>query len=432
MRLRRSGFDDRDSAAHDRAKALALLEIAGSDDARRHQIAALLLAIARSHKIFPDVDTVRRRLGLSVALDRASITVGEYLTTWVANLDIDENTIRGCESHIRVHIIPRLGDIRLEDLRVHHIKEMFTELRTRHNDVVKARDSDDPAVRATVKGVRTAGPATCQRIRASLRKALNDAIADELITTNPAVYVKTPGRRARPQVWTDERVARWRETGKKPAPVMVWTDEQVIEFLDFAEIEAPDLHPMFHLIAYRAPRRGEVCGLLASEVSRGKLAIVNQITTHGSRPVSKPPKSETGNREIFLDHDTEAVLANYRRHKAAQRLAAGPAWPDTGLFFTQADGTAYHPNTVTQRFRRLVARSGLPPIRLHDLRHSAASIHLAAGADVKVVQELLGHTTSTLTRDTYQSVLPELHEKAGNDVAARLANKRANRRRRVA
>ena len=102
--------------------------------------------------------------------------------------------------------------------------------------------------------------------RASLRKALNDAIADELIATNPAVYVKTPGRRARPQLWSDERVARWRETGKKPGPVMVWTDDQVIEFLDYAETEAPDLHPMFHLIAYRAPRRGEVCGLLACEV----------------------------------------------------------------------------------------------------------------------------------------------------------------------
>src|SRR5262249_26501048 len=155
-----------------------------------------------------------------------------------------------------------------------------------------------------------------------------DAIADELITTNPAAYVKTPSRRARPQLWTDERVARWRDTGKKPGPVMVWTDDQVIEFLEFAEIEVPDLHPMFHLIAYRAPRRGEVCGLLACEVGPGKLSIVNQIATHGNIPVSKPPKSETGNREIFLDDDTEAVLHAYRRHKAAQRLAAGPDWPE--------------------------------------------------------------------------------------------------------
>jgi integrase len=432
MRLRRGGFDDRDSAVHDRAHASALLELAGNDDTRRIQIAALLLAAARSHQRFPDIDAVRRRLGLNVAVDRASITVGDYLTQWVANLDIDDNTIRGYESHIRVHIIPHLGDIRLEDLRVHHIKTMFAHIRGRHTEVLKARNSNDPNVRATVKGIRTAGPSTCQRIRASLRKALNDAIADELITTNPAVYVKTPGRRARPQLWTEERVARWRDTGKKPGPVMVWTDDQVIEFLEFAEIKAPDLHPMFHLIAYRAPRRGEVCGLLACEVGPGKLSIVNQIATHGNTPVSKPPKSETGNREVFLDDDTEAVLNAYRRHKAAQRLAAGPAWPDTGLFFTQADGTPYHPNSVTQRFRRLVSRSALPPIRLHDLRHSAASIHLAAGADVKVVQELLGHTTSTLTRDTYQSVLPELHQKAGNDVAARLAGKRDQRRRRAA
>lgn len=432
MRLRRGGFDDRDSAAADRAHALALLDLAGGDDARRRQIAALLLDAARTHRRFPDVGTVRRRLGLNLALDRESVTIGEYLTEWVNNLDIDDNTIRGYESHIRVHLIPHLGHIRLEDLRVHHLKTMFTCLRTRHAEVLHARDSGDPAVRATVKGIRTAGPAASQRIRATLRKALNDAIADELITTNPAVYVKTPGRRARPQLWTDERVARWRETGKRPGPVMVWTDDQVIEFLEIAEAEAPDLHPLFHLIAYRALRRGEACGLLACEVSRGKLAIVNQITTHGNTPVAKPPKSETGNREVFLDADTEAVLTAYRRTKTAQRQAAGPHWPDTGLFFTRDDGTAYHPNSLTQRFRRLVHRCGLPPIRLHDLRHSAASIHLAAGADVKVVQELLGHTTSTLTRDTYQSVLPELHEKASNDVAARLATKRADHRRKAA
>jgi hypothetical protein len=68
---------------------------------------------------------------------------------------------------------------------------------------------------------------------------------------------------------------------------------------------------------------------------------------------------------------------------AEQRLAAGLLWPDTGLFFVRPNGAAWHPNSVTQRFRRLVARAGLPPIRLHDLRHGAATMALDAGVDIK-------------------------------------------------
>src|SRR5439155_13775033 len=102
---------------------------------------------------------------------------------------------------------------------------------------------------------------------------------------------------------------------------------------------------------------------------------------------------------------------------AHQRLAAGPAWPDTGLFFVRPDGRAWHPNSVSQRFRRLVKRAGLPPIRLHDLRHGAATLALAAGVDVKVVQEQLGHSSSTLTRDTYQSAVKRLHHDAADAVA---------------
>ena len=121
------------------------------------------------------------------------------------------------------------------------------------------------------------------------------------------------------------------------------------------------------------------------------------------------------------------MLTAYRARRAKQRLAAGADWPDTGLFFVRPDGKAWHPNTVTARFRRLVRQSGLPPIRLHDLRHGAATMALNAGVDVKVVQEQLGHSTSTLTRDTYQSVSKQLHQEAADAVA-----NRAKRRRKAA
>ncbi|MFF0371236.1 site-specific integrase [Micromonospora sp. NPDC005087] len=153
-------------------------------------------------------------------------------------------------------------------------------------------------------------------------------------------------------------------------------------------------------MAYRGPRRSEACGLLDAEVRRAKseVSIVNQIATHQKRP-----KSDAGNREVILDPDTVAVLTAYKARRAAWRLAARREWPDTGLFFVRPDGRPWHPSAVTQRFRRLVKRAGLPPIRLHDLRHGAATFALDAGVDIKVVSDQLGHSTTTLTRDTYQA-----------------------------
>jgi integrase len=182
---------------------------------------------------------------------------------------------------------------------------------------------------------------------------------------------------------------------------------------------------MFQFMAYRGPRRGEACGLLDAEVrlSKREVSIVNQIAVHGQTPHQKPPKSQAGNRDVILDPDTVAVLTHYKARKARWRLAAGQDWHDTGLFFVREDGTAWHPNTVSQRFRRLIQRAGLPPIRLHDLRHGAATIALDAGVDIKVVSDQLGHSTTTLTRDTYQSVVKSLHHEAAEAVAKKINTK---------
>ncbi|MFI7540056.1 site-specific integrase [Actinoplanes sp. NPDC049599] len=155
---------------------------------------------------------------------------------------------------------------------------------------------------------------------------------------------------------------------------MVWTDQLVAEFLDYAETEAPDLHPLLHFMAYRGPRRGEARGLLDAEVrlDKAEVSIVNQIAVTGGATRHKKPESESGNRDVVLN-------------------------PDTGLFFVRRDGRAWHPCSVSQRFRRLIQRGDFPPARLHDLRHSAATIALQAGVDVKVVSEQLGHSTTTLT-----------------------------------
>ena len=95
----------------------------------------------------------------------------------------------------------------------------------------------------------------------------------------------------------------------------------------------------------------------------------------------------------------------------------GAAWVDTGLVFAQADGSWLHPGKVSDLFDRLVTASGLPPIRLHDLRHGAATLMLAAGVDVKIVSDTLGHSDTRITRDIYLSVLPHVGKNAAEATA---------------
>jgi integrase len=219
-------------------------------------------------------------------------------------------------------------------------------------------------------------------------------------------------RAARPLVWTDPRVDRWRDTGEVPGPVMVWTPEQTGAFLDHAAVHDPDLYPLLQLIAYRGLRRGEAVGLrdADTQLDRAEIAITQQITAAGRLIRRKPPKSEAGNRVVALDPATIAVLRAYRARR--------PSNSDSGLFFVRPDGQPWHPDSVSHRFRRLVADAGLPPIRLHDLRHVAATVALSAGVDLKVIQATLGHSTLALTANTYTSVLPQLAQGAAEAVAA--------------
>ncbi|WP_435204100.1 tyrosine-type recombinase/integrase [Micromonospora sp. bgisy143] len=424
--LRRSGLPTRRAAADELDHARELLALAKGDRRRRTEIGDLLQNTARTKRPLPEVDRIRQRLRGDGPLADAP-TVADYLTGWLTHLSVDDNTLGGYESIVRVHLVPHLGEVPLDKLRTSHVRAMFAAIERRSDDIRAAKTSPDPAMRRSVAGVRPTGPTTRQRIRACLRKAINDALADELIVgSNPAALVKTPGDRPLPIVWEDERVQRWKDTGQVPGPVMVWTDVQVVDFLDHAARLAPDLHPMWHYMAYRGPRRGEACGLRDSEVRlhRRETTINNQIATHGYTPVQKPPKSRAGNRDVALDTDTAKVLTAYKARRAEWQLAAGPAWPDTGLFFVRPDGRPWHPNAVTQRFRRLIRKAGLPPIRLHDLRHSAATIALDAGVDIKVLSDQLGHSTTTLTRDTYQSVTKQLHQDAADAVAEKMNKRR--------
>jgi hypothetical protein len=131
-----------------------------------------------------------------------------------------------------------------------------------------------------------------------------------------------------------------------------------------------------------------------------------------------------------LDAATVDVLRLHRVRQLQERLQWAAAWTDTGLVFTAEDGAALVPDHVSRLFARLFKEADLPPIRLHDLRHGAATLALAGGANLKVVSEMLGHSTIAITADTYTSVLPEVAREAA-EAAVRLVPRATSTRRSV-
>jgi integrase len=137
-----------------------------------------------------------------------------------------------------------------------------------------------------------------------------------------------------------------------------------------------------------------------------------------------------------LDKRTVAALrrpAHRQQAEQATAQAGGRPWHDSGYVFTRPDGTPLHPDYLTQRFRILVARAGLPPIRLHALRHGAATLAHTAGADLKTVQDQLGHASIAITADLYTNILPATQHQAAEATArllhdATVQNRKKGRR----
>ncbi|MEU4233260.1 site-specific integrase [Nonomuraea sp. NPDC026600] len=188
------------------------------------------------------------------------------------------------------------------------------------------------------------------------------------------------------------------------------------------EAKTHRLFALYQLIALRGLRRGEACGLRWKEVDLdGQALTVNwQLVQLAWQVHEGTPKTDASVRTIALDTDTAQVLRAQRQQQLQERLPMGEAWTNTEFVFTQSDGSRLHPQHVSDQFLWLAYLAGLPPIRLHDLRHGAASLMLAAGVEMKVVQETLGHTSSAFTADTYTSVYPQVATAAAEKTAALL------------
>ncbi|RPK48386.1 Transposase [Streptomyces sp. ADI92-24] len=442
-RFRRGGFETATAAKTELSKVAALMAIPDEDDpAGQLAISDLLEACAAAKEPLPDYDETLRRFKTGQALN-SKITVAEWLDTWLAGRKrLRVTGYKRYECDVRVHLKPHLGNIRLDKLRVHHLNTMFDSINER-NIEIQEQNAQRKAVQAELKATPNKGAENRARrgwfraqldamppfrritslntqphIKATLRAALNVAIAQQVMSPfNPAEHVELlPGTKPKALIWTDERIARWQATGVKPSPVMVWTPEQTGKFLDF--VAGDRLYPLWRLISFRGTRRGESCGARWEDLSAAErsLAITTQLVQDGWEIHEGAPKTDSGIRLIALDDETFEVLQAHKLRQEREREEWGEGWKDTGRIFTQEDGSLLHPGKVSDLFERLVAAAGLPPIRLHDLRHVAATLMLAAGVDIKVVSETLGHSDTRITRDIYQAVLDDLARDAAEKV----------------
>ncbi|MFF0471346.1 tyrosine-type recombinase/integrase [Micromonospora zamorensis] len=445
--FRRSGYTSATEAQADLDAVRALLALPEIDDAEgRQRMGDLLEHVAANRESLPALEETRRKFRSGQSLT-VRITVGEFLDTWLSGRKIRASTINRYGRDIRLHLKPRIGEIRLDRLRVSHLSEMFNAIVERNIEIEEANALRRAAVeelktlrgrerrraaRAAIAEMppfrRPVGPATRRHIRATLRAALNDAITQELITFNPAAHVELdPVNRPKGLVWTDERVAQWRATGERPSPVMVWTTEQTGAFLN--GIADDELYALFHLVALRGLRRGEACGLRPEDVDlKGHaLTVATQLVDINGEIEESAPKSEAGNRMVALDGGTVKVIKRHNKRQRQAREEAGSAWMESGRLFTRANGEWVEPTWLSDYFDRLVKRLDLPPIRLHDLRHGAATMALKAGTKMKVVQAMLGHSSYALTADTYTAVLPELALEAAEATARLISRPGAQR-----
>lgn len=317
-------------------------------------------------------------------VDPQSLTVGKWLDRWLAGVDVRPSTKDSYELHVRARIKPAIGDVRLQDLEPMDVRALYAELKQ------SGGTSGRPLSAKTVHNVHLC-----------LRKALSDAVRDRLIARNPADAAhKLPDR---PEM-------RW------------WNAEQLRQFLD--HVSEDHLAALWRLAAMTGMRRGELLGLRWGDVDldHAVVAVRRQWSKAGGGVDYRPLKGGRGgasSRRIDLDAVTVTVLRQHRLRQLEDRafLGRGKLTPADPVFCRE-DGELIDPDGLTQRFARHVKDARLPRIRLHDVRHTHATLALEAGVHPKVVQERLGHSSISVTLDTYSHAVPTLQVEAAGKIAA--------------
>ena len=304
-------------------------------------------------------------------VDTSDMTIEKFLSEWVENLEsVRFNTRNSYEDNIRLHINPHIGKIRLQKLRSLDIQRLLSTIKE--------------------KGL---SPRTCQYVFAILRKALNQAVKWNMINFNPSDGVDRP------------RVPKYE--------IEPLTAKEAKKFLDTAKERKDPFYSLFLLALSTGMRSGELLGLEWEDVDLENGRISVRHTLNAKTKTLAEPKTARARRVIELTDLATQALKEHKKEQAEIRAQAD-SWDSTfNLVFPTGVGTPFDHSHLTQRhFHPILKQAELPKIRFHDLRHTAATLLLQAGEHPKVVQEMLGHSTISMTLATYSHVLPSMQKDA--------------------
>ena len=311
------------------------------------------------------------------------ITVGDYLLhRWLPSkrTRVKPSTANSYERNIRLHINPNIGAIPLQRLQPEDLDELYVKLLTEGK-----RNGGGGGLSA--KSVRS--------VHATLQSALSDAARKGTVARNVADVADPPS------------------ISRSGRSISVWTGDQLRRFLD--AMADHELYPLYPLAATTGMRRGEIAGLPWRNVDldAARVTVNQQIVSVQYKLIESDLKTPTSRRSIDLDPRTVAELRRHRRRQLEERMATGQRGDD-GYVFAKPGGSPIHPDLISQTFERAVAKLDLPRIRLHDLRHTHATILLQQNVHPKVVSERLGHSSVAFTMTVYQHVMPGLQAQAAS------------------
>jgi integrase len=311
------------------------------------------------------------------------MTVAQFVERWLVAVSptVRRTTAASYADVLRGHVVSRLGDVRLSKVTPFVLAQLYSDLSTSGRRV----------------GSGGLAPRTVRYVHRVLSHALSDAVRWGLLPRNPATAVSPP-----------------RASNREMA---TWSPHDVRRF--FAGVAGDRTYTLWVVLAMTGMRRGEVLGLRWRDVDleRRRLNVVQTLVEVDYEVIVSEPKTGSGRRVVVVAPFTARVLALHRDSQRAERLDLGLD-NDAELVFTKADGRPLQPQNVSQAFENLVRRHALPRIRLHDLRHTAATLALIAGVPTKVVSERLGHANVQITLDLYTHVTDALQEDTATKVAA--------------
>lgn len=306
----------------------------------------------------------------------SKIKVSEWLNEWIEGRkhSIAYSTYRNYKGKIKNHLIPSIGGMKVTDLTSRHIQRLLKE---------KLEDG-------RVDGKGGLSTRSVKYIYQTLHAALEQAVKEKIINYNVCEAVEVPKK-------------------QKEKKLHTWNKVQVGKFLKNAK-EFGKYFNVYYMALNTGMRKGELLGLKWEDVSleNKKINVVRQLIYGKDGLEFKKVKTNSGNRVIPLTNRVVVFLKKLRTKQKENKLALGEAYNDLDLVLCRENGENVYPRALTRDFNPIIKKASIPRIRFHDLRHTFATQFLEAGGNIKILQQILGHSSISVTMDTYSHVTDDM------------------------